>query len=86
MTAPESRQRQTEATPVSSPTTPSDKPRSDEAKRLMEQERDAIEKAREGYDDKPVDTPLTGKETFDETARHGTEPTHVPSTGSDRRG
>ena len=86
MTAPESRQRQTEATPVSSPTTPSDKPRSDEAKRLMEQERDAIENAREGYDDKPVDTPLTGKETFDETARHGTEPTHVPSTDSDRRG
>jgi hypothetical protein len=86
MTAPESRQRQTEATPVSSPTTPSDKPRSDEAKRLMEQERDAIGNAREGYDDKPVDTPLTGKETFDETARHGTEPTHVPSTGSDRRG
>ena len=39
MTSPDSRQRQTEATPVSSPSTPSDKPRSDEAKRLMEQER-----------------------------------------------
>ena len=86
MTAPDSRQRQTEATPVSSPSTPSDKPRSDEAKRLMEQERDAIENTREGYRDKPVNTPPAGKETFDETSRGGTEPTHVPSTGTDRRG
>lgn len=52
----------------------------------MEQERDAIENTREGYRDKPVDTPPAGKETFDETSRGGTEPTHVPSTGSDRRG
>jgi|GEM_PF-3177313 len=85
MTPTGSRQTQTEPTAVSSSTTPADKPKTDEAKRLMEQEQDAIENARDGYGDKPLDVSPVGKETFRETSQGGTEPTHVPTRQSDRR-
>lgn len=68
-----------------SPATPAKQPESDEAKRLLEQERDAIDNAREGYDDVPglVTTDRPERTLKPETG--GTEPTHVPSTDSDRR-
>lgn len=83
MNAPTSRQ--STPTPVTSAADPADKPKTDEAKRLGEQERDAVENARDGYGDTPSVNPPASSDTFESPARGGTEPTHVPATGADKR-
>lgn len=83
--SPESTQTQDAPTPVSSSATPAKQPTTDEGKRLMEQARDAVDNVRDGYGDEPIDVPPASEETFEESAQGGTEPTHVPSTGADRR-
>lgn len=64
---------------------PGAEPKSDEAKRLLKQEQDAIENAREDYDRVPDATPPASADTFESPAEGETEPTHVGQRESDRR-